>query len=560
VPGLNKLIAICRCLILLFCIMGISGIVRGQCTFSTRRYANTEVYNAGLLTSVTSDPNAADGNPATSSALYRAVGVGNLITVTQFLSFPSQVTSGTPVTIKVNLPAALISLLGGVSIQPFTGLHNVLGTNLVTAVGSATSVSSLVGVANGAGDMELTITPTGNYDGVSITMSGIAVGQSMNLFDAYVMQSSPTQYDCGTAVDVLAGTRAAIGLSIANATGGVDNPTNAIDNSTSTYAQLNVGAQVLSEAYLTTIFNTPSQPGDVVRMILQNVSGGLVNLGLISNFTIQLYNGSTAVGSPIQSSSSNLTLTALTGTSVSDQYQLDIKSLPTDGAFDRVDVQIGGVAAVGTALRIYDIKRIPAAPVVTMNGTVTSSQTVCQGSTSTLVVSNPQTSCTTYTWYNVATGGTPLTTGTTYAPPAAGLSTGANTYYVQASRSGCTEVSDRIPVVINVNPAPTFSSSSTPRACKGTVTANMPYTATNAPTTYSIVWDAAALTAGFVNVTDATLPTGAITVAVPAGAAVGTYNGTLTVKNGTTTCGSSAVPFSVIVDGKPTQPVLTVAN
>jgi hypothetical protein len=551
--------------------MGISGIVRGQCTFSTRLYANSNpsAVNAGLLTSVDNASNAADGIPSTFSVLNRSIGVGSLITVTQFLSFSTTIAAGTPVTVKLGIPSSLVSLLGGVSIQPFTGLHNDLSTGFTwqaTAVGDAITNTSLLGLINGAGDMEITFTPksssTGNvaYGGVWVTLSGVAVGQSLNLYDAYVMQSSPTQADCGTAVDVLAGTRAALGLSIANATGGVDNPTNAIDNSTSTYAQLNVGAQVLSEAYLTTIFNTPSQPGDVVRMILQNVSGGVVNLGLISNFTIQLYNGSTAVGSPIQSSSSNLTLTALTGTSVSDQYQLDIKSLPTDAAFDRVDVQIGGVTAVGTALRIYDVKRLPATPIVTMNGTTTSSQTVCQGSTSTLAVSNPQASCTTYSWYNTATGGTALTTGTSYTPPAGGLSTGTNTYYVQANRTGCTEVSDRIPVAINVNPLPTFSSSSTPRVCKGTVTANMPYTATNAPTTYSIVWDATALAAGFVNVTNATLPAGAITVAVPAGAAVGTYNGTLTVKNGTTTCGSASVPFSVIVDGKPTQPVLTVAN
>jgi len=547
--------------------MGVSGIVRGQCTFSTRRYATatTQTNYTPLLASVTNPNNASDGVPSTYSTLSSIITLGQTITVTQFLSFTSQITAGTPVAVKIGIPSSLVSLLGGVVIQPFTGLHSTIFGYQATAVGDAITNTSLLGLIGGAGDSEITFTPKSGstnvaYDGVWVTMSGVAVGQSLSLYDAYVMQSSPTQADCGTAVDVLAGTRAALGLSIANATGGVDNPTNAIDNSTSTYAQLNVGAQVLSEAYLTTIFNTPSQPGDIVRMILQNVSGGVVNLGLISNFTIQLYNGSTAVGSPIQSSSSNLTLTALTGTSVSDQYQLDIKSLPTDAAFDRVDVQIGGVAAVGTALRIYDVKRLPATPIVTMNGTTTSSQTVCQGSTSTLAVSNAQASCTTYTWYNTATGGTALTTGTSYTPPVGGLSTGTNTYYVQANRTGCTEVSDRIPVAININPLPTFSSSSTPRACKGSVTANMPYTATNAPTTYSIVWDATALAAGFLNVTNAILPAGAITVAVPAGAAAGTYNGTLTVKNGTTTCGSASVSFSVIVDGKPTQPVLTVAN
>jgi len=86
----------------------------------------------------------------------------------------------------------------------------------------------------------------------------------------------------------------------------------------------------------------------------------------------------------------------------------------------------------------------------------------------------------------------------------------------------------------------------------------MPYTSSNSPTKYSIVWDPPATTAGFVNITDAVLPAGAITVAVPASAAIGTYTGTISVKNGITTCGSTGVPFSVIVDAKPTQPVVNV--
>ncbi|NCD68746.1 immunoglobulin domain-containing protein [Mucilaginibacter agri] len=519
----------------------------------------TPQVNAGLLTSVDNPGNAADGNPSTFSVMNRLVGVGNLITVTQYLSFPSQITSGTPVTVKVNLPAGLISLLGGVQIQPFTGLnYSVLTGWQANAAGSGTTVSSLVGVAAGAGDMELTVTPTANYDGVWVTMSGVAVGQSMKLYDAYVMKTTPTQSDCGTAVDVLAGTRAALGISLLNASGTVDNPTNAIDNDATTYAQLNVGAQVLSEAYLTTIFNTPSQPGDVVRMLLRNVSGGLLNLGLISNFTIQLYNGSTPVGSPILSASSALKLTALSGTSVSDLYQLDISSLSTDLPFDRVDIQIGGVAAVGTSLRVYDVRRLPATPVTSMDGVTSSSKSVCQGSSSTLAVSNPQSSCTTYSWYSSASGGTALATGTSYTPPASGLGA-TNTYYVQANRTGCTEVSDRIPVTINVNPSPTISYSVTPRTCKGTTTASMSYSSSNTPTTYSIVWNAPALAVGFTNVTNAVLPVGTLTVAVPAGAAANTYTGTITVQNGNG-CLSTGAPFSVIVDDKPTSPVLTVAN
>lgn len=557
-----------RCLTLLFCIVGLHSIVLGQCTVSTRNYANDQ-HTFTILGTVNNPDGAKDTNPSTYSTLTSTVTLGQVITVTQYLSFGSPITAGTPVTIKLGIPASLISLLGGVTIQAFKGLHNDLSTLYTwqaTTVGDAITNTSLLGLIGGAGDTEITFTPKSGstnvgYEGVSVTLNGIAINQSMNVYDAYTMQTTPTANACGPAIDVLSGTRAALGLSIANATGGVDNPTNAIDGDVTTYAQLNVGAQVLSEAYLTAVFNSPSQPGDVVRILMTNPAGNdLLSLGALANFTIQLYNGNTAVGSPITSSSSGLLSLSLLTPPVSNEIYLDVKSLPTDPAFDRVDIQLGGVAAVGTSLKVYDVKRIPAAPIPAMDGTVTSSKAVCQGNTSTLSVNNPQANCTTYNWYSSASGGAVLATGTSYTPPAANLTGASNTYYVQASRTGCNEVSDRIPVIINVNPLPTFSSSSTPRACKGTVVANMPYTATNAPTTYSIVWDATALAAGFVNITDAVLPTGAITVSVPAGASVGTYNGTLTVKNGTTTCGSAAVPFSVIVDGKPTQPVLTVAN
>jgi hypothetical protein len=74
------------------------------------------------------------------------------------------------------------------------------------------------------------------------------------------------------------------------------------------------------------------------------------------------------------------------------------------------------------------------------------------------------------------------------------------------------------------------------------------------PGTYSIVWGSAALAQGFVNVTNATLPTTSpITIAVPAGAAanfpLNDYTGTLTISNGT--CTSPGYPISVQIKGIP---------
>lgn len=82
-------------------------------------------------------------------------------------------------------------------------------------------------------------------------------------------------------------------------------------------------------------------------------------------------------------------------------------------------------------------------------------------------------------------------------------------------------------------------------------TTQIPYKGTTvSPITYSIVWDPSPAN-DFVAVIDAALPASPITIDVPAGAAPGTYTGTLTVKNagGGISTGSN---FSVVVNETPT--------
>lgn len=102
---------------------------------------------------------------------------------------------------------------------------------------------------------------------------------------------------------------------------------------------------------------------------------------------------------------------------------------------------------------------------------------------------------------------------------------------------------------------PTITLGQNPTVCATTTTAALPYTAVNgAPTTYSIVWSAAAITAGFVNVTSAAFPaTSPISIAVPGAAAVNSYSGTLTLSNA---CGTSVgYPFTVTITN--TIPITT---
>ena len=101
---------------------------------------------------------------------------------------------------------------------------------------------------------------------------------------------------------------------------------------------------------------------------------------------------------------------------------------------------------------------------------------------------------------------------------------------------------------------PTISKGANPTVCQGSTTANLSYSATTGtPNQYSIDYDAAANLAGFVDVVNAALPATPIVMAVPAGVAAGTYNGTLTVRNSTgNTCSSAGQAIAVTVTARPT--------
>src|SRR5699024_1558381 len=133
-----------------------------------------------------------------------------------------------------------------------------------------------------------TIVPNVDFQGIRIRLTSILdVGASMSLFHAYILEDAILPCDeKDKAIDILSGVRAGA-VDLANATGTVNNPWNAIDGNPNTYTEINTGAQVLSEVYHTTIFQTASRSNQVTQMILQNPDGGLLDLGLLNDFTIQ---------------------------------------------------------------------------------------------------------------------------------------------------------------------------------------------------------------------------------------------------------------------------------
>ena len=107
------------------------------------------------------------------------------------------------------------------------------------------------------------------------------------------------------------------------------------------------------------------------------------------------------------------------------------------------------------------VSAVPASAVVSTTGT-----SICGGDVTTLTIQNPQAGAT-YEWYNAATGGNLLFTGTSFTTPS--LSTTTNYYVQSVGASGCANAAGRTLAVVTVNPKPAIPtvSSSTVSVCSG---------------------------------------------------------------------------------------------
>ncbi len=107
---------------------------------------------------------------------------------------------------------------------------------------------------------------------------------------------------------------------------------------------------------------------------------------------------------------------------------------------------------------------------------------------------------------------------------------------------------------------PTITKGANPSGCPFT-SAGLSYSATTGtPNQYSIDYDAAANTAGFVDVVNAILPATPIPMAIPGGTAAGTYNATLSVRNSTTGCSGTPVAIAVTVLSTPFTTGVTICQ
>ncbi|MCC9064402.1 gliding motility-associated C-terminal domain-containing protein [Flavobacterium piscisymbiosum] len=395
-------------------------------SLTERVYATAQTFDRIITGTVTDGANAVDGNPQTFSTITTGLGLLGIGTTWQNLTWPSVITKGTPVTIKLGSEYSLLAVGQNLS---------VIGTLGGVDIGTMQSVSgSLLNLISGDNTYEFTFVPSDasgpqNYDGIRIQSASIlSLAQNTKVFDAHYNRSvSSVACTPGDIRDIFYGSTD-VGLPIGAVTAavGVSDPWNIADNDITTFATMYSAIGVAAAADLTVEFKTPSVVTDTLRIVISK-PGALLDVNLLTGFTIQRYLGSVAVGVPIQSNNTLLSLRLLPGNSMA----MVLVSSPTE-SYDRVRIRFGGVAGVLDFLRVHTVERVANTSVV--GADPQNKVTVCPGTAVTLQV--PEQACSTYIWYDSPTGGTSVATGLTYTIPA-NLPAGIYKYYIQPVRYGC---------------------------------------------------------------------------------------------------------------------------
>ena len=114
-----------------------------------------------------------------------------------------------------------------------------------------------------------------------------------------------------------------------------------------------------------------------------------------------------------------------------------------------------------------------------------------------------------------------------------------------------TNLNNQTTIVVGTTPTITLGATTAKCSSSSAQSTTLPYSAvTNAPTTYSITWNASPSNS-FVSVNNASLTSSPINISIPANTQPGTYTGNLTVRN-VAGCLSSVYPFTILINANPT--------
>lgn len=529
-----RILSVFRALALCFLLL----LVVRQEGYGQRVYANLERHSSPVPngTSITNE----SASVSSDLADYTRLSASPILTSTsiwQQLIFSGRTFSAnSTVYIRVNIVGSLLG--GSIKGEAYSGSNsNSNGTLMQSQATMFTSVD---------GTSYLAVTSTsGSFNAVRVTLSSPALAGTSTA-DIFYAFYEPVNKACA---EVLGTSVGGTGISLG---GGVANPLNAVDNNLNTYSSLNGG--ILGLGYTinqTAYFSNLSNIGDAATITF-SLPPSLLQLSLFNNININLYNGSSLVNTGTIGGLLSLDLLGL----LRSGQRYTVSYVPENVVFDRIEVNVATGVALLSDLRIHEIQRTPAKPIVPI--AYPSVETVCYGSSATLRATTASEGSV-LRWYNQLNDGTILLEGNEYTTLPVTIAVGDTAFYYVAAAwaSGCPAESQRVKVAVVANPLPTITLSSSLDMCQGDASSLLSYTnIINDPTRYSIAWSGSPV--GFVDVNDAALPLNNITLTIPSSASAGTYTGILRVKNITTNCESEGIAFSIIVHPKPNTPNLEI--
>jgi hypothetical protein len=436
----------CRLLLILIVMLVGMSEVKAQRTYATTQRSgitSNVVLGATVATGTVTNPSYstdADLTNSTSLSTTSTLGIG---TAWIQLIFPTGIAANTTSFVKINNSAG--ALLGGeVSVKAYTGSTTSLDG---TSVGITAPIST---ITSPDGSTFLVVTPNAGYNSIRVTLSSPVALGSNSASVYYAFNESPGT-DCNLA---LATSTSVSGIAVG---GSVTAPNNAIDNNITSYSTLSVGLLGVAASIKQMVyFSSLSNSGDAATVTFA-VPPGLLTLGLFDGITLTAYNGPTQVGTPIAFSS--LLSLNLLYLGAGNRYT---GSFVPSGVFDRIEISTSSLASVLGSVYLYEIQRTPQKP--TFSSTALQNPTICSGNSITLTPIAPA-SGNELRWYSTLTSNTPLHTGNTYTPSPALTTT--TTYYVATAKTGCTAESERVPVVVTVNPLPPTPAGSAATICSG---------------------------------------------------------------------------------------------
>lgn len=478
-----------------------NGQVRTYATLSTQGGTGTVTGLTNVRGASTTTP-PAGSTPANLSATGTTGALGgSAVSVYINLQFASNVPSNTVVFIKVSA-ITLPSIASSVTAVAYN--------NSTAATGS-----TFYNLVAGDGTQYIGVYATSIFNQVRLTVTGAGGGllnapaetAGANVF--YAFYSATNTADCGSP----------IGTSWSG-NGTVVNSGNAIDGNLATYSDI-TPSLLLSTVEQSFYFSGLSVTNDEVKATL-SIPPSVLSLGLLSNITVNAYNGSNTAPVWTTNLGAVLSLDLLGLFNTGTPITIAVKpSLP----FDRLSINYSAVLGLLVTLHVHEIQRTPASPVFTVQNTA-----ICTNSTATLIANAPAGNQT--LWYNASAA--LLFTGNSFTTPTLSATT---TYYAATAKIGCPGESLRLPAVVTVNALPTVA----PITGNTSICLNQSSTLSNSTT--GGVWSSSAP-----NIVKINSSTGAVSPL-----ASGTSTITYTYTDPTTTCPNS-VTTSLTV--KP-LPVLT---